>query len=48
MFETKSAKEVLKELDSNVEQGLTSEEAGKRLLKYGPNKLPEKKRPRFF
>ena len=48
MFETKSAKEVLKELDSNVEQGLTSEEAGKRLLKYGPNKLPEKKKTPLF
>ena len=48
MFETKSAKEVLRELDSNVEQGLTSEEAGKRLLKYGPNKLPEKKKTPLF
>ena len=48
MFETKSAKEVLKELDSNVEQGLTSEEAGKRLLQYGPNKLPEKKKTPLF
>ena len=48
MYETKSAKEVLKELDSNVEQGLTSEEAGKRLLKYGPNKLPEKKKTPLF
>ena len=48
MFETKSAKEVLQELDSNVEQGLSSEEAGKRLLKYGPNKLPEKKKTPLF
>ena len=48
MYETKSAKEVLHELDSNVEQGLTSEEAGKRLLKYGPNKLPEKKKTPLF
>ena len=48
MFATKSAKEVLQELDSNVEQGLTSEEAGKRLLKYGPNKLPEKKKIPLF
>ena len=48
MFATKSAKEVLQELDSNVEQGLTSEEAGKRLLKYGPNKLPEKKKTPLF
>ena len=48
MFETKSANEVLSELDSNAEQGLTSEEAGKRLLKYGPNKLPEKKKTPLF
>ena len=45
---TKSAKEVLKELDSNVAQGLTSEEAGKRLLEHGPNKLPEKKKTPLF
>ena len=48
MFETKSAKEVLQELNSNVEQGLTSQEAGERLLKYGPNKLPEKKKTPLF
>ena len=48
MFETKSAKEVLQQLDSNVEQGLTSQEAGERLNKYGPNKLPEKKKTPLF
>lgn len=48
MFETKSAKEVLQELDSNVEQGLTSQEASERLIKYGPNKLPEKKKTPLF
>ena len=48
MFETKSSSEVLKELDSNVEQGLTNEQAGERLLKYGPNKLPEKKKTPLF
>ena len=48
MFETKSSKEVLQELDSNVEQGLTSQEAGERLIKYGPNKLPEKKKTPLF
>ena len=48
MFETKSAKEVLRQLDSNVEQGLTSQEAGERLIKYGPNKLPEKKKTPLF
>ena len=48
MYETKSAKEVLNELNSNVEQGLSSQEAGQRLLKYGPNKLPEKKKTPLF
>ena len=48
MFETKSSKEVLQELNSNVEQGLTSQEAGERLVKYGPNKLPEKKKTPLF
>ena len=48
MFETKSAKEVLQELNTNVEQGLSSQEAGERLAKYGPNKLPEKKKTPLF
>ena len=48
MFETKSSKEVLQELNSNVEQGLTSQEAGERLIKYGYNKLPEKKKTPLF
>ena len=48
MFQTKSAKEVLQELNVNPEQGLSSEEAGERLLKYGPNKLPEKKKTPLF
>ena len=48
MFETKSSSEVLQELNSNVEQGLTSQEAGERLIKYGPNKLPEKKKTSLF
>ena len=48
MYETKSAKEVLNELGSNVDQGLTSQEAGERLLKHGPNKLPEKKKTPLF
>jgi len=48
MFETKSSKEVLQELNSNVEQGLTSQEAGERLVKYGFNKLPEKKKTPLF
>ena len=48
MFETKSAKDVLQELEVNPSTGLTSEEAGQRLLKYGPNKLAEKKKTPLF
>ena len=48
MFETKSAKEVLQELEVNPSTGLTSEEAGQRLIKYGPNKLAEKKKTPLF
>ena len=48
MFETKSAKEVLQELDVNPSQGLSSEEANQRLQKYGPNKLAEKKKTPLF
>ena len=48
MFETKSAKDVLQELDVNPKTGLTSDEAGQRLLKYGPNKLKEKKKTPLF
>ena len=48
MFETKSAKDVLQELDVKQETGLTSEEAGQRLIKYGPNKLAEKKKTPLF
>ena len=48
MFETKSAKEVLQELEVNPSTGLTSEEAGQRLIKYGPNKLAEKKKTTLF
>ena len=48
MFETKSANEVLQELDVNPSQGLSSEEANQRLQKYGPNKLAEKKKTPLF
>ena len=48
MFETKSANEVLQELDVNPSQGLSSEEASQRLQKYGPNKLAEKKKTPLF
>ncbi|MBQ7341287.1 MAG: cation-translocating P-type ATPase [Oscillospiraceae bacterium] len=40
----KSTDEVLKSLDTDG-QGLTSQEAAKRLEKYGPNKLAEGKKP---
>ena len=43
-FETVSDSEVLKALESDAEQGLSSEEAKKRLEKFGPNKLEEKKK----
>ena len=48
MYETKSAVEVLEELHSDPRQGLTSQEAGERLIKHGPNKLPEKKKTPLF
>ena len=48
MYETKSAKEVLQELNVNPETGLSSEEASKRLQQYGPNKLAEKKKTPLF
>lgn len=44
MWFNKSTEQVLQELDIDLEQGLTSEEAARRLEQYGPNKLAEKKR----
>ena len=44
MFETKSYKEVLSELEVDSKQGLSFDEAGQRMLQYGPNKLAEKKK----
>ena len=43
-YETHSNKEVLKELETNIETGLSSNEAQDRLNKFGPNKLEEKKK----
>lgn len=43
MWFEKSKDEILKELDTNALQGLSSEEAAKRLAKYGENKLAAKK-----
>ncbi len=48
MFETKSKQEVITELDSNSKQGLNSEEASKRLVKHGFNKLQEEKKKHWF
>ena len=44
MYETKSAKETLQELNVDPKQGLSTEEAGKRIAEYGLNKLAEKKK----
>ena len=44
MFETKNTKETLQELNVDPKQGLTTEEAGKRINQYGLNKLAEKKK----
>ncbi|HEY8364785.1 MAG TPA: cation-transporting P-type ATPase, partial [Haloplasmataceae bacterium] len=42
MWYLKSTEEVLKELNVNVETGLTEDEANRRLQEYGENKLKEK------
>ncbi|MBN2479711.1 MAG: plasma-membrane proton-efflux P-type ATPase [Parachlamydiales bacterium] len=42
-FTTKSIDEVVKELNTDKQKGLTSAEAKQRLEKYGPNSLEEKK-----
>ena len=44
MFETKSAKETLEHFNVDSETGLTQEEASKRQIEYGFNKLEEKKK----
>lgn len=44
MFETKSAQEVCQELQVDPHQGLSTKEAGERMVKYGLNKLEEKKK----
>lgn len=45
MYYQKSIAEIIKELKSNQETGLSVSEASKRLARYGPNLLPAKKRP---
>ncbi len=44
MFETKSAKQTLEELQVDPKVGLSTEEAGQRIAQYGLNKLAEKKK----
>ncbi|HNX16606.1 MAG TPA: cation-translocating P-type ATPase [Bacilli bacterium] len=48
MFETKSAKETVQELEVNPQQGLSTEEATKRLVTHGYNRLTEKKKKSIF
>ncbi|MBP9040711.1 MAG: cation-translocating P-type ATPase [Anaerolineaceae bacterium] len=43
-----SAEEVLERLETPAQQGLSTEEAERRLAQYGPNQLEEKPRPSFF
>jgi len=43
-----STEEVLQKLESPAKTGLTSEEAARRLKKFGPNQLDEKPRPSFL
>ena len=44
MYETKNSSQVLQELDVDKSKGLSTEEAGQRIAKYGLNKLAEKKK----
>ncbi|MCR5505557.1 MAG: calcium-translocating P-type ATPase, PMCA-type [Bacilli bacterium] len=48
MFETKSAKSTCEELRVDPKQGLSTQEAGERMLQYGLNKLEEKKKKPLF
>ena len=43
-FECLNNEEVLKKLNTNIENGLSEEEAKKRLEEYGENALKEKKK----
>ena len=44
MYETKNTKETLQEFNVDPKQGLSTEEAGKRIAQYGLNKLADKKK----
>ena len=48
MWETLRKEEVLKELKTSQKEGLESEEAKQRQIKYGKNKLEEKKKETFL
>ena len=48
MWHSMSLDEVLRKLRSNINYGLSEEEAQKRLLKFGKNKLQEGKKTSFF
>jgi magnesium-transporting ATPase (P-type) len=48
MFENKTIRDSLNELQSNQEKGLSSAEVKERQQKYGLNKLEEKKRKSAF
>lgn len=48
MWYTKSIKEVLESLNTDEKNGLNEEEVIKRIEKYGPNRLEEKKKESFF
>src|SRR5262245_36431209 len=45
---SKSVDGLTRELETHLENGLTQEQAGKRLLEHGPNELKEKPRPGFL
>lgn len=48
IFYDKTAEETLSSLSTDKTQGLSAEEAAKRLAEYGPNKLKEKKKKSAF
>nr|MBI2905294.1 HAD-IC family P-type ATPase [Chloroflexota bacterium] len=47
-WHSRTVQEVLKELATRIEHGLTTEEAQKRLAEYGPNELREKPPTPFY
>ncbi len=47
MYADKTAAETLKQLNSNMESGLTADDAAERLKNYGANRLEEKKEKGF-